>query len=662
MKNPQLSTVVSSLTNVVTLVNAAEPAWWRCNPPMSPSSPGRRYKGRTMNWPSEKDDGQMFYFNQDAVEENNVIDLKLVSEDNDMDLSGGELDIDTPVLKKRCRTDFAKESDSSEEALSAENTRRRLSKDDGSVKEDKQPPIHLKKIPRPLEDSQGTSQATIPYEIENFPTESVFANTPMALNQSCTIPDCPNVSPIPMVDSQHTEAVPPTPCITINATSAITAKNRIEDEKKDSNMEEDQDVIRKMNSESQLTTELDVEIGEKLSVSFSGQKVTPPFVATRERNNGKTLVDRQCNEKSVMPTENLESAKRETKSKAVVTSTSSDAIIDNEVPLIFLLPSHSTLNAADNRIIHKNLKKKRFQLLQSDNDAKLGLNFNFNFDCKSDTAAFVSALYEKSKGALSVPAELHYAVCFNAEYQTCDGFIIPRSFRYLLAVACGLTIVDFSFLRKASSISSRKKTVPDYLYAPGCAKSVEVPPKKVNRSRGRKEEEVEDSYFVAGDVESVELMGPKRSRQQLLERMAKCTSCSYDNGLLNEYSIFLVGEFDKVPLSKRQKRKKLAPANADANDFDLYTKGRVKILLKLCGALIMNDVHGNYDCLESTGRTIVTLTRNKPTAKDMKLAKSSLKEAGISDDKIQNAAVVELKWLQDSIAEFKVKDLDGYRS
>ncbi len=698
MKNPQLSTVVSSLTNVVNLVNSARPAWWRCNTSMSPSSPGRGYKGKTVNWPSDKDDRQMFYFNQNAVEKNSAIDLKQLSgdrscsEDNDMDTSEAELDMDTPVLKKRRR--ITKDVDSSGETLSTDNTCQKLSNEEGCLSKDKEPTIKLKQIPRsptPV-DSQITSQATIQYEIENFSTESIFANeksgtphelfpsngTPTTLNQSCAIPDSsPNVSPIPMIDSQHTEAIPPTPsCITngqkmaTNGTSAINCIVNAEEEKKDSTLEEHQDSTRKMNNESQqmenqpFTNQLDAEIGEKEHLQpapCSGQKVTPPSDSPQRRKSSSTMDTRQCRSKSVIPSENLDAAKKgERKSKNIVNGTVLDATKDNEAPLIFLLPSKSALTAADNRIIQKSLKNKRFRLLQSGDCHELDLNFNFNFDCESDTAAFLSVLYKKAEGAFSVPAEVHYVLCFNAEYQTCDGYIIPRSFRYLLAVACGLTIVDFSFLRKASSISSRKKAVPDYLYAPGCAKSVEVSTKKSSRSRGRKEEEVEDNYYVAGDVESVELMGPKRSREQLLARMSNCTSCSYNNGLLSEYSIFLLGDFDKAPLSKQEKRKRSAPTNADANDFDLYTRGRVQILLTLCGALIINNVNGNHDGLQMTGKTVVVLTRGRPKANDMKSAKSSLRKAGISDDKIQNVAVVGLKWLQDSIAEFKVKDLVGY--
>ena len=344
------------------------------------------------------------------------------------------------------------------------------------------------------------------------------------------------------------------------------------------------------------------------------------------------------------------------------------------IPQVFLISSGSSLSASDQRTIRKLLKNDRLQMLQPANH-EAELDFAFNFESEEESDSFIQSMYTKDS-SMHFPVEYSYALCSNAEYQTCEGYIMPRSFRYILAVACGLNIIDFSYLRNVTSASFGIHDSRKYLYAPGSMKDDDVPTTSSSgrrqRSRGKEEIESETVYQVAGDVDSIELMGPQRSRTVLLQRLCNLDDNNYwySNGLLDTSTVFLFGDFDEPPVPAKdntvgQKRKRSRSKNDDANLLldapdGKYTKGRIEILLRLCGAKVHTlSATSKGSDIQNPDRVIV-LTRNKAKSNVVKSIKNLLKDSGFTDDTISKTPIVSCKWLEDSIAEFKVKNPEGY--
>jgi hypothetical protein len=83
----------------------------------------------------------------------------------------------------------------------------------------------------------------------------------------------------------------------------------------------------------------------------------------------------------------------------------------------------------------------------------------------------------------------------------------------------------------------------------------------------------------------------------------------------------------------------------------VYTLGRVKMLLSLCGAKIqdMSELISNDTC----DRKVVVMTRNAPNADDVAHVNTLTKN--------NDVPIVSVQWLEDSITEFKVRSVESYQ-
>lgn len=307
-------------------------------------------------------------------------------------------------------------------------------------------------------------------------------------------------------------------------------------------------------------------------------------------------------------------------------------------PTVMLLSHSASLNSADQRCIRKLIKNDRldiFKISSKDSD----LDFSADFESEESREKFYSLLYRENlfqadDGSIHCNAEVCYAICSNAEYQTCDGYMMPRNFKYVLAVACGLSIIEIGMLRKSSASNGGLHDPSRYIYVPGTVKS----DTSTTRKRSRRNESAVENFDVVGHVSStIEFGGPKKSRAQLIHRWDYQSKDSYSNGLLENYIIILYGDFDVL--------------NEDVNVDDSYTIGRVKMLLKLCGAEVqdINELTSSQFC----DRKVVVLTRNAPNADDSTHVRTLIKNDYVP--------IVSVRWLEDSITDFNVRSVESYQ-
>lgn len=356
-------------------------------------------------------------------------------------------------------------------------------------------------------------------------------------------------------------------------------------------------------------------------------------------------------------------------------STSTNSSSRPPIPQVFLISPSLSLSSTDQRSLRKHAKNDRLHFMKPEkidgNEMEIDLDFNYDFDSKEDVESFLNSLYSMDN-TCQFPVQYSYAVCSNAEYQTFEGYIMPRSFRFVLAVACGLSIIDITYLKKGASTSFGIRNSSKYLYAPGtfqynCSEASRGNRRK--RLRGKETEQNDENYQVAGDVDSIELMGPQRSRKALMKRIGACSGKKLvcNNGLLDQYEAILFGDFDYLSASQPSSKRRGGRGNAESsNDSralhdNIYTKGRVSLLLSLCGATISDlnsfDDQRLSEC-KTLGKTIFILTRNDANAQVKNRIESIMRENGISDEKVKGIPILCCKWLEDSIAAFKVKEID----
>jgi len=435
--------------------------------------------------------------------------------------------------------------------------------------------------------------------------------------------------------------------------------------------------------------------------------------------------------------------------------------LTSHAPFVFLLSSPMSLPASDLRCLRRCLKKEKFFMLQNDTTTRAGgldthtgdvttpcsdLDFNFNFELEDDAASFLGTLFQsmtQSKSTSSSPEDepyksisssksnsnhpppsfvstpCCYAICSNSEFQTCDGFIAPRSFQYLLAIACGLPIVDISYIRSAAASingGGRSNGGNTYLHAletttmenkphdAGIGGDTAPPRARTKRTtRGKNDTKPENvgkvPFRIVGDSQSSDWTGPKRARAALLERLSApvdsdadaCTTLhhhhTYNNGLLAGYTVLLCGTYDTLPVvTPTQPRKggrvKRSRAKSNTNTTaadklldemhhpNLYSRGRLSLLLTLCGAEVLaletfsNDSPSrcmSTSALSSPHREIVILSNGRDRG-FCKLARQFAAAVNTDDDDDwrSTVSVVTHGWVLDSIAEFKVRNVEDY--
>jgi hypothetical protein len=207
--------------------------------------------------------------------------------------------------------------------------------------------------------------------------------------------------------------------------------------------------------------------------------------------------------------------------------------------------------------------------------------------------------------------EFDYALCGNAEIETGDGFLISRTFGYLLAVASGKPVVNVSYFAKQTKVTRGVLKAPS-----GSCKDV-----------------------VIGDLESTEWMAPQRAMEMKQS----------GSQLLEKTAVLLTGEFDKIEPTK--------PSES------VYTRGRIEILLKACGARVLDlDSFDSRDQLEEDVEKLVVLIRPNCHPRDWRFARKDMADSvGLQQlESIPQPVLVCGNWLLDSIGDFRVKDLDQY--
>ena len=645
--NPQLSSVIASLELIQKTINAAKPKWW-ISSSYEAMSQNFGSPNRTFTFDNESDHGddtKVVSFDFKPQEGKNAEDSDATTLNGNDEDEGSVL---SPILKRRKKRGAAQPEDIEKPVADAAKAdskpsprpaNNQIDNEQSNVAEDKQP------MPQPSDDA--SSVATQPYEVSkersthihdketnhddinelkecsSHDEEGLFSDnhTPTDLNKSCSLPEISfHVSPISMGTSQSQHQ---TPLDRIRKLKDIT-------EEVDSDIDGTTEEIQTQSPGSKAVCRnvrkalvSSVDNNEEL-ISKHGQLKDNPAADDSEQHVLKACQEQlHLTSKDSSATSSTESTGRQSIMKAK----------KQTIPQVFLLSLASSLSSSDQRIIRKLLKNERLQMFQPLRHVA-ELDFMFNFDLEEDVDSFMQSLYTKDS-ATHFPVEYSYAVCSNAEYQTCEGYIMPRCFRYILAVACGLNIIDFSYLRKAPSSSFGSHDSRKYLYAPGTMKEddalLAASSGRRKRSRGKEENESETVYQVAGDVASVELMGPQRSRIALLQRLCSLNDCNYwyTNGLLESYTVFLYGDFDQpstVPskeIASGQKRKRKRSVNDNSNPLleapdDKYTKGRIELLLRLCGAkvCILSSASKGQE-IQNPNRVIV-ITRSKASTKETK--------------------------------------------
>jgi hypothetical protein len=201
-----------------------------------------------------------------------------------------------------------------------------------------------------------------------------------------------------------------------------------------------------------------------------------------------------------------------------------------------------------------------------------------------------------------------YAICGNAELETGDGYVVGRTYGYLLAVASGIPIVNISYLES----------------------SVDKMPN--------------GKHQVIGDVDSSEWMAPQRAMSS--RRSGGGTT------LLDGYTILLYGDFDPEP--KTSKRSRSGAAKDVPKTHSTYSAGRFEQILRTCGATVLRDKESFKRIVATTPNDkVAVMLRANPHPRDWRAATKDLED-------YPTLPVICGNWLLDSIGNFYVKAFSDY--
>ncbi|KAL9180177.1 hypothetical protein ACHAXT_008147 [Thalassiosira profunda] len=278
-------------------------------------------------------------------------------------------------------------------------------------------------------------------------------------------------------------------------------------------------------------------------------------------------------------------------------------------PRVMLLTPSWTLSNGHSRCLRKCMNDGFIEMMRmssSDGNNEDEFDSGFDFETNEGRESFLATL-SSYRSVNCPPAPLSfYAVSTEKDesFTFGDAIIVPRSFQYYLAVACGLPIVDIEFLSSKASMKRRGTTQHQRYPFPG---------DEAEQKRGRKGQK---DCFVLG-ASNYTWDAPKKARTAALERQslwqkeegphAQLETLLPGTDLLRDYSVLLVGEFDHPSHSKRAAAKRKQKSSEFGGGY--CTRGNISLLLQLCGACL-------YD-LESVATT--------------KLIKKGLTEAQLAD-------------------------------
>jgi len=207
-----------------------------------------------------------------------------------------------------------------------------------------------------------------------------------------------------------------------------------------------------------------------------------------------------------------------------------------------------------------------------------------------------------------------YALTTEAELQLCDGYIVQRTYHYLLALCCGIPIVHLSYLKdfmgrfKVDRVGKKKKRkrksggqedekiylspLPSELKEQQRQQKNDVPNQYTSIAKRRKSRvaatsistdhnnnkaaipplPTTKSYEIIGDTSSTWMCrAPQKARQAILNTSSTTslgdTEFFQGNGLFQKYTVLLCGQFDTLPYSF---------CDADTSNCSSSTTGRQK--------------------------------------------------------------------------------------
>eukprot|EP00584_Thalassiosira_punctigera_P024426 CAMPEP_0172575762 /NCGR_PEP_ID=MMETSP1067-20121228/137373_1 /TAXON_ID=265564 ORGANISM="Thalassiosira punctigera, Strain Tpunct2005C2" /NCGR_SAMPLE_ID=MMETSP1067 /ASSEMBLY_ACC=CAM_ASM_000444 /LENGTH=630 /DNA_ID=CAMNT_0013368413 /DNA_START=450 /DNA_END=2342 /DNA_ORIENTATION=+ len=381
-------------------------------------------------------------------------------------------------------------------------------------------------------------------------------------------------------------------------------------------------------------------------------------------------------------------------------------------PRVMLLNPSWTLSNAHTRCLRKCANDGFISMLKMhSNDAienEDQFDSGFEFDTKEGRELFLTTLSSDRTGNCP-PAPLSF-FAVSTEKDTGFSFgeeaiIIPRSFPYYLAVACGLPIVDVEFLSSAATRKKRGTTNHQRYLFPS-------PPGADDKARDIKRNKSQNDHLVLGAT-NYSWGAPQKARTAALDRHAlwqkgegahaQSETLLPGTDLLDGYSVMLVGEFDQPNHSKRTVAKRRKQRDSEIKGGGYCTRGNISLLLQLCSANVYDvdsvatqrhikkGLSANHwteimsarplgalengssfeDALQSSveeegsdSNSIIVMVKDKS---DSKLATEFLNQMSSVDPsmakgKVSKIPVVSCEWLLDSIGEFEVKSTSEYEN
>ena len=361
-------------------------------------------------------------------------------------------------------------------------------------------------------------------------------------------------------------------------------------------------------------------------------------------------------------------------------------------PRVFLLTHSSGLSASNVRTVRKCLNGNKFEMLNltgAGSDANIlssessDLSFALNFDSAEVRQSFTAAILSSRASTTADGQGSIFAVCADSEFASPLGYIAPRSFLYLLALAAGVPMVDFSFLVNGAGRSVR------HLLPLGESSNLVAAAVKQGRGgarpkTGRKtipimlESEINPNsgapYIICGDSTSIHLGAPQRVISAINEE-------TISNGLFDGWTIFLSGKFESISenAALRKRSSKDARRKERSNESNIYSTGRMFILLQLCGASVkvLQELIGKASTDQRTGddeglaklrfpaktiQNVAVIVRAGANARDYGIARKCLADHKCKLGLVQDASIPVLRaeWVLDSISDFSLRTFAGY--
>mmetsp|Transcript_4498 Transcript_4498/g.6877 ORF Transcript_4498/g.6877 Transcript_4498/m.6877 type:complete len:721 (+) Transcript_4498:103-2265(+) len=253
-----------------------------------------------------------------------------------------------------------------------------------------------------------------------------------------------------------------------------------------------------------------------------------------------------------------------------------------ELPKVMLLKQSLSLKNTESRSLRKCIKDDMISMLKMQRDDVIeddNLDTGFDFDTEDGRGQFLSLLSSSKNGHSTAVSSSCFALSTEREYAFDEGVVVPRSFQFYLAVACGLPIVDMSFLES----QSKKKRL-------GIMNHQRYPFPSIDEKKLSKEEK---ATHVIG-ASNHNWYAPQKAISAAIERHSLWTSGEGIHAssntllpgtdLLQNYTVILIGDFDQPSVSKRVAKKK-AKSNETTSDGS-RTRGNITVLLQLCGAKV----------------------------------------------------------------------------